>query len=82
MRAGGWARRGGIIAGAGSVVLLGTLLLAAVLVFAGCGSSASPGATGTATLAPDFSLTTLDGVDVSLGEYRGKPLVLAFMANW
>ena len=32
--------------------------------------------------AADFSGVTLDGVNVSLSEYRGKPLVLAFMASW
>jgi len=32
--------------------------------------------------AADFSGVTLDGLAVSLSEYRGKPLVLAFMASW
>jgi peroxiredoxin len=35
-----------------------------------------------ASAAADFSGVTLDGADVSLSEYRGKPLVLAFMASW
>lgn len=45
-----------------------------------CGSSATPG--GSTRAAADFSGVTLDGRSVSLSEYRGKPLVLAFMASW
>ena len=56
------------------------LLLAVVVAFAaGCGS---PAAGKTGSPAPDFSGTTLDGQTVSLSMYRGKPLVLAFMASW
>jgi len=46
----------------------------------GCGSTAATG--GSTGAAADFSGVTLDGVNVSLSEYRGKPLVLAFMASW
>jgi hypothetical protein len=46
----------------------------------GCGSVGTSG--GSARLAADFSGVTLDGANVSLSEYRGKPLVLAFMASW
>lgn len=53
---------------------------------AGCGStgtSATGDATGTTAQAEaGFSGVTLDGTEVSLSEYRGKPLVLAFMASW
>jgi hypothetical protein len=57
-----------------------TLLLAMVIAFAaGCGSSAG---TDKGSPAPDFSGTTLAGESVSLSMYRGKPLVLAFMASW
>jgi hypothetical protein len=45
-----------------------------------CGSGPTSGGSGKA--AADFSGVTLDGADVSLSEYRGKPLVLAFMASW
>ncbi len=65
------------------------LLLALVLGAVGCGSSSSDGGAGTTVTtgadsaqAADFSGVTLDGVDVSLSEYRGKPLVLAFIASW
>jgi thiol-disulfide isomerase/thioredoxin len=32
--------------------------------------------------APDFSLKTLDGNQVSLQSFKGKPLILWFMAAW
>jgi hypothetical protein len=53
-----------------AVVLVATVLLA------GCGSRTAGRA------AADFSGVTLEGMNVSLSEYRGKPLVLAFMASW
>jgi peroxiredoxin len=33
------------------------------------------------TPAPDFALQTLEGTDRTLGDYRGKPFVLAFFAD-
>lgn len=33
-------------------------------------------------LAPDFALTTLNGDEVSLSDYRGQPLMLNFWATW
>jgi peroxiredoxin len=33
-------------------------------------------------LAPDFTLTTLDGKTVKLSDYRGKPVVLNFWASY
>jgi cytochrome c biogenesis protein CcmG/thiol:disulfide interchange protein DsbE len=33
-------------------------------------------------LAPEFTLTTLDGKQVGLADYRGKPVVLNFWASW
>ncbi len=32
--------------------------------------------------APDFTLRSLDGDDVSLSDYRGKRLVLFMWASW
>lgn len=66
------------------------LLVAVVMAGAACGGSSSEGeAQTTATtdapsgvMASDFSGVTLDGQEVSLSQYRGKPLVLAFMASW
>jgi len=57
-----------------AIAAVAVALLAMVL--AGCAS----GTAGRA--AADFSGVTLQGVNVSLSEYRGKPLVLAFMASW
>ena len=33
-------------------------------------------------LAPDFKLQSLDGQTVSLGDFRGKPVLLNFWATW
>ncbi|MFF2483118.1 TlpA family protein disulfide reductase [Paenibacillus sp. NPDC058071] len=33
-------------------------------------------------LAPDFKLTTLDGKETSLSEWRGKPVFINFWASW
>ena len=32
--------------------------------------------------APDFMLSTLDGVDVSLSQFRGQPVLINFWASW
>lgn len=32
--------------------------------------------------APGFTLPSIDGEQVSLSQYRGKPVVLAFFASW
>ena len=32
--------------------------------------------------APDFTLNTLDGKKVRLGDFRGKPVILNFWATW
>jgi len=78
----------------GAAIFLVTLLAVSAAVLAGCGAEGTtttkPESTaGTAVpssvaedAAPDFTGVTLDGVDVSLSAYRGRPLVLAFMASW
>lgn len=38
--------------------------------------------TGKGDAAPDFTLTTLDGKEVSLSDYKGKKVVLNFWASW
>ena len=58
------------------IVVLALLLPLTAVLFVGCGG----GLVGRA--APAFVGTSLDGTKVSLSEYRGKPLVLAFMASW
>jgi thiol-disulfide isomerase/thioredoxin len=75
--------------------VLGATIAVAMVVLGGCslfseggsvpGSTAgsTPGGTPiSAEPAPDFSGVTLDGLSVSLSEYRGRPLVLVFMASW
>jgi peroxiredoxin len=31
--------------------------------------------------APDFALTTVEGAPVTLGDYRGQPLLLVFLRH-
>ncbi|HLA80100.1 MAG TPA: hypothetical protein VJP78_00505 [Thermoleophilia bacterium] len=72
--------RWSLVARAAAPFAFVALLLAMVLgSVAACGTSTGA---GNRSPAPDFSGTTLDGQSVSLGGYRGKPLVLAFMATW
>ena len=33
-------------------------------------------------LAPDFTLVTVDGKEIKLSDYRGKPVILNFWATW
>jgi cytochrome c biogenesis protein CcmG/thiol:disulfide interchange protein DsbE len=56
------------------------LLVAAAVMLAGC--SGAVGMTASQKTAPDFSGHTLDGAQVSMADYQGKPLVLNFMATW
>lgn len=64
-----------------SAAVVGALLVLATVLTVGCGGPDTGGGT-LAKTAPDFSGVTLEGTQVSLSEYRGKPLVLAFMASW
>ncbi len=50
--------------------------LAALVCGSGC-SGLRPGAT-----APDFTLTSLAGEDVSLSQFKGRPVVLSYFATW
>ncbi|GEM_PF-1113410 len=91
-------RSGGRLVAIGALaVAMSTALVLVTTVLAGCGSDAdaattSQGSTSQTSTsatsgganpgAPDFSGETLDGTAVSLSAYRGKPLVLAFMASW
>lgn len=67
-----------------TIMLVGVilaLLLTASVVLSGCSSSVEISTT-TKAPAPDFSGVTLDGEQVSLSGYRGKPVVVVFMASW
>jgi cytochrome c biogenesis protein CcmG, thiol:disulfide interchange protein DsbE len=58
-------------------VLLVALLGSAVILR---GTAASPTAIG--SLAPDFSVTDLEGNPVRLAELRGRPVIVNFWASW
>jgi peroxiredoxin len=60
-------------------LVLSAALMLALVTLAGCTSSSS---SAPLKAAPYFAGTTLDGAQVSLGDYQGKPLVLVFMASW
>lgn len=64
-----------------SAGVAGALMVLVTVLAVGCGGWDS-GTGTTAKTAPDFSGVTLEGTQVSLSEYRGRPLVLAFMASW
>jgi len=58
------------------ILVFALLLPLTAVLFVGCGGGLVDRA------APAFVGTSLDGAKLSLSEYRGKPLVLAFMASW
>ena len=45
-------------------------------------TSVSKTGTGVGDAAPDFRLTKMDGSDISLGDLRGRPVVLIFWTAW
>ena len=69
-------RRHLVVAAVLPVILIG--LLGAMLVVRG--SATSPTAIG--SLAPDFSVVDLDGTPISLGDLRGRPVIVNFWASW
>jgi cytochrome c biogenesis protein CcmG/thiol:disulfide interchange protein DsbE len=58
--------------------LLIVLVTVSVLTLVAC----TKGEKLTGKAAPEFSLTTLDGAEISLGGFRGRPVVLYFFASW
>lgn len=70
------------------VLSLVALVLVALVALAACGSDAPPPeptpVAGAAAddLAPDFTLTDLDGDDFTLSAHRGEVVVLNFWATW
>jgi len=65
------------------IVLISSATFSGVL-FSGCTSSGTTLDYGpeTGKLAPDFTLTGLEGQEVSLSGFRGKPVLLNFWATW
>ena len=65
------------------VVLIFSVAFSGVLL-SGCTSSGTTSeyGPGIGKLAPDFTLNSLDGQEVSLSGLRGKPVLLNFWATW
>ncbi len=62
-----------------------TVLIALVTVFIACKGEPPANAMGypdKGAIAPDFTLITLDGKNVTLSDYRGKVVFLNFWATW
>jgi thiol-disulfide isomerase/thioredoxin len=60
-------------------------LVAALMLYTGLHMARHPGSTPRvtkATLAPDFSLESLDGTNMRLSDLRGKAVLLNFWATW
>lgn len=53
-----------------------------ILLVVGVGTSMKIAYSQGTNSAPDFKLTTVDGKQISLESFKGKPLVLWFMAAW
>lgn len=60
------------------------MLLAVVLLAAGCGPSGPSTRVGVTVgdIAPPLSGTSLEGRTVSLADFRGKPVIVNFWASW
>lgn len=77
-----------ILAGIGVCCLIIILLLGGALLFAAKKSSlkqiSETEKTGITTgeIARDFSLTTIEGKNLKLSDFRGKYVLFAFMATW
>jgi thiol-disulfide isomerase/thioredoxin len=71
-----------------AAVFAGAALLSAVVLFGRShGNAIKPPKlvmppAGSRRAAPTFAETTLSGAKVSLGHYRGRPLVINFFASW
>ncbi len=64
-----------------AVLLVVSAAFSGVLM-AGCTGSASEHGPEIGKLAPDFTLNRLDGQEVSLSSFRGRPVLLNFWATW
>ncbi len=70
------------------VLVIVIAVVIGMIVFAGRMHKKSAAVSGTlqgnavGAMAPDFKLTTLDGKQVKLSDYRGKAVLLNFWATW
>ncbi len=59
------------------------MVLAGSTIALGCSATLSPNrGAEIGNLAPDFQLNDLDGQPVSLGDFRGRPVLVNFWASW
>lgn len=60
------------------------LLVAVILALAslGCSSSSGEASASVGSIAPDFTLTSVTGKEMSLAAFRGRPVVLNFFTTW
>ena len=64
-----------------AVILAMVLLVSTIALGCSVGQDAVRGAE-IGNLAPDFQLDNIDGQPVSLGDFRGKPVLVNFWASW
>lgn len=64
------------------LTILAALLLTGLACFKEQGGSTAVEAAAKAEPAPDFSVTTLDGQQLSLASLKGKVILVNFWATW
>ena len=65
------------------LIIYGTVALALLgLYIAGRRTAQKPKATASGNLAPDFTITDIEGKKLALSDYRGKVVLLDFWATW
>jgi thiol-disulfide isomerase/thioredoxin len=64
------------------MIIIPIITIVLILSVAGVGTTTKIAYSLGTNSAPDFKLTTIDGKQVSLESFKGKPLVLWFMAAW
>ncbi len=65
-----------------SVIIGAVVLVVALVDFGGAGPRRPPRTAQTGLMAPAFSLGSLDGKSVELGDYAGSPVIVNFWASW